>query len=385
MSTPTATDHHVGTLAPQGHPDSLEQVRLADRPLFIRFAAEILGTFILVFIGFGVALYAGVAVNPDEGAKLLAWAAGVLVATALIGHVSGAHLNPAVTLGAAITGRISWADILPYWVAQLIGGVGAAALLFVTIPAELPTAVGQASTRSLFAPLASGIGENSALGRISDGALSTDLITVLLIEAVATALFVAVALAAGRGLRRSSLAGPVVIGLAYGGLTLAAYPLTGGALNPVRATAAAIFAESWALGQLWVFWVAPLLGGAIAGLLFTVFAPEPLAEDAEDYAWDDEDDTDDDADEDFTDETDVLDQDIESDDSVLILTDDETDTPERDDAFTEDYDVTALDPESSTGTQQRPDESSGTSADEDAERDEDATTDEGDEGETPRR
>ncbi|SED66743.1 MIP/aquaporin family protein [Ruania alba] len=339
MSTPTApaveTDDRTGTAE--------DHVTPAERPLFIRFAAEILGTFLLVFIGFGVTLYAGVTVNPDEGAKLLAWGAGVIVAIAVIGHVSGGHLNPAVTLGAALTGRISWADILPYWVAQLIGAVGAAALLFVTIPTALATASGQGSTRSMFSTNASGIGENSTLGRLSGGEVSSDLVQVLLVEAIATMLFVAVALAAGRGLRRGVLSGPVVIGLAYAGLTVATYTLTGGALNPVRATAAAIFSESWALGDLWVFWVAPLLGGAIAGLMFTVFAPEPLAEE-DTYAWDDEDEGDDEIDEDFTDETEVLDQDVESDDSPVVLTEDEA-TPERDDAFTEDYDVTALDDE----------------------------------------
>ncbi|WP_159621512.1 MIP/aquaporin family protein [Ruania rhizosphaerae] len=332
-------------------PESTPELAPAERPLLPRFGAEILGTFILVLVGFGATLYAGVTSTPDDGAKLLAWGAGAIAAIAIIGHVSGGHLNPAVSLGAAITGRISWADLLPYWVAQLIGGVGAAALLFVTVPAALPAAVGQASTRSMFTPLAGGVGENSVLGRLSDGAVSTDIVPTLLISAISTALFVAIALAAGRNLRRGALGAPVVIGLAYAGLSVATYTLTGGALNPARAAAAAIFAESGSLGDLWLFWVAPLIGAALAAMLFTVFAPEPLAADAE---WDDEN----------WDEDDDL---LSDDEPVEVIADDESveptgaeeaeessdaQAPDRDDAFTEDFDVATLDDADLTSPQE---------------------------------
>ncbi|UFU03883.1 aquaporin [Ruania suaedae] len=341
--------------APEYTPELAPRQRL----LLPRFGAEVLGTFVLVLIGFGATLYAGVTATPDDGAKLLAWAAGLIAAVAVIGHISGGHLNPAVTLGAAITGRISWADLLPYWVAQLIGGVGAAALLFITVPAGLPAATGQGSTRTLFTPLTSGLGESSVLGRLSNGAVGTELVPTLLIEAVATAVFVAIALAAGRYLRRGAIGGAVVIGLSYAGLTVSTYTLTGGALNPARASAAAIFAESGALGDLWLFWLAPLLGGALAAMLFTVFAPEPLPAAGE---WEDEDDDDEDADEvvviDSEDDArqdedvDLSEEPVREEYEAPVIEEKpaEGEDHTRDDSFTEDFDVATLEDSDLAGT-----------------------------------
>ena len=325
--------------------------------LFTRFAAEFIGTFVLVFIGFGVALYTGVTVNPDESLRLLSWGVALLVAIALFGHVSGGHFNPAVTLGSAITGRTAWRDVLVYWVGQLLGAAAAAGLLFLTIPGGLPTAAGAQSQQAMFTTNASGFGEHSMVGRVSSGAVSTDLVPVLLIETVATALFVAVALMARRWTGNKRLPAAVVTGLAYGALTVTAYSLSGRALNPARATAGAIFSESWALGQLWLFWVAPLVGGAIAALLVTVFAPDPLPaiEDEEDvdaqYADDDSEYA----------ETDELghrvDLDGEADEPGEASDHTAEDpgsipqTPARDDAFTEDYDPTIDYDEDEPGTE----------------------------------
>ncbi len=318
-----------------------------DRPtagLFTRFAAETLGTFLLVFIGFGVALYTGVTVNPDESLRLLSWGVALLVAVALFGHVSGGHFNPAVTLGSAITGRTAWRDVLVYWVGQLVGGAAAAGLLYLTMPTGLPTAVGAASQKAMFTTNASGFGEHSMVGRVSSGAVSVELVQVLLIETVATALFVGVALMARRWTGGGRVPAAVVTGLAYGALSVTAYSLSGGALNPARATAGAIFSESWALGQLWLFWVAPLVGGAIAALLVTVFAPDPLPVYEDRYDQDEEDDdTADLADEDPAHRVELDEE--ETDDAAEPAAEDPTGipaaTPSRDDAFTEDYDATA--------------------------------------------
>ncbi|WP_277051355.1 MIP/aquaporin family protein [Ruania albidiflava] len=324
--------------------------------LFTRFAAEFLGTFILVFIGFGVTLYAGVLLNPDETLRLLSWGVALLVVVALFGRVSGGHFNPAVTLGAAITGRTSWPDVLVYWVGQLVGAAAAAGLLYLTIPSGLPTAVGAASQKAMFTKNASGFGEHSIVGQLTTGAVTTELVQVLLIEVVATALFVGVALMAQRWARSPRGTTAVVTALAYGALSLTTYSLTGGALNPARATAGAIFAEGWAVGQLWLFWVAPLVGAAIAALLVTVFAPDPLpaydVEEEEEYA---DEDLEDSEDEGHRLELDAESEEPEEDHSAEDPTGIPETSPARDDAFTEDYDVTADydedDGDASTGTE----------------------------------
>ncbi|CAM3371523.1 MIP/aquaporin family protein [Occultella aeris] len=276
--------------------DEADDVYVSQRPRSLgeRLGAEFVGTFILVFLGLGLAVYGGILFNADQVAEALAWGVALMAAMSMFVYISGGHFNPALSLGAAITGRLSWSALLPYWVAQVAGGVAAAALLFITTPAELPTQLQLSSVRALFAQSASGFGENSTFARASTGAISTTMLQVLIVEVVATALFVAVALAATR---RASSARPgysaaIVTGLFYGVLSVATAFVAGGAMNPARATAIAVFSESWALGQVWLFWVAPLLGGAITALLFTVFAPEPLpvAEyDDEDYEDEDDD------------------------------------------------------------------------------------------------
>lgn len=279
MSAQTAqvtTDPHALTSAGSSHDTT------APAGLLSRFAAEFLGTFVVIFIGFGAALYAGVTVNPDEGLRLLAWGGGIMIAVALFHSVSGGHFNPAVTLAAAISGRSHWRDVLVYWVGQLLGAAAAAGLLYLTIPRALPAAVGEGDIRAMFSTNASGFGEHSVVGRASNGSVSSDMVQVLLIETIAAALFVGVALMAQRWRDAGRISTAVITGVSYGALTVATYSLTGGALNPARATAGAIFSEGWALGQLWLFWVAPVVGAAIAGLLITVFSPDPIV--VEDYA-----------------------------------------------------------------------------------------------------
>ncbi|TDE97577.1 MIP family channel protein [Occultella glacieicola] len=303
--------------------DVLEPER--EHPLGQRLGAEFVGTFILVFLGLGLAVYGGILFNADQVAEALAWGVALMAAMAMFVYVSGGHFNPALTLGAAITGRLSWSAVLPYWLAQVAGGVGASALLFITTPVELPTQLQLTTVRSLFAQSASGFDANSTFARASSGAISTTMLQVLIIEVVATALFVAVALAVTRtASSRRGYSAAIVTGLFYGILSVATTFVAGGAMNPARATAIAVFSDSWALGQVWLFWVAPLLGAAITALLFTVFAPEPLpvvAYEDEDYDDDDDDEPDDDEDDDDTDD--------EAGHGAASVTLDESDDPDR--------------------------------------------------------
>jgi aquaporin Z len=250
--------------------------------LLVRCGAEALGSFFLVLAGVGVALYS---VYDQVGTLAVALAFGIAViggATA-VGHLSGGHFNPAVTLGTAIAGRTRWADVLPYWLAQLVGGLLAASILFLTVPEGLADLVGkEGGRRGLFSAVSNGFGEHSPLAHLlaSSGVTSEvtfSLVTALLVETVAVAVFVGVILGATRLSGHPGVA-PVAIGLTLTALILVALPITNASLNPMRSTATAIFADTWALQQLWLFWLAPLLGAAIAGLLYRAFAPIPLEE-----------------------------------------------------------------------------------------------------------
>ena len=267
--------------------------------LLPRLGAEVFGTFLLVFVGIGIALYSSVTGSPGSLGITLGFGIALIAGVAAVGHISGGHFNPAVSLGAAIAGRISWTDLLPYWVAQIIGGLAATAALFLTIPSGLAAALGIANTRTFFSSTSTGFGDHSPLSTLSSGAVTFSAAPALIVEVIATALFVGIVLAVTDARLRSKVA-PVAIGLAFGVLVLVATPITGGSLNPARSTATAFFSESWALGQVWLFWVAPLLGGAIAGLLVTVFAPAPALPDDADEDLEDYDDVDDDVVDDAT-------------------------------------------------------------------------------------
>lgn len=234
-----------------------------------RVGAEALGTFALVLVTLGTVLF-----SPLTGAAALggALAAGLVLvgATAAFGHISGGHFNPAVTLGSAITGRTTWIDALIYVLAQVLGGVAAAAALFATIPTGLPGQLGLTGVAEFMATTANGWDAGSPLSVMSTGALTFDLRAALLLETVAAAILVGVVLGSAH---RRAVPGtaPLAIGLTYTALILLLAPVTGGALNPARSTAAAIFSGGDALGQLWLFWVAPLVGATIAGLVVFAF------------------------------------------------------------------------------------------------------------------
>lgn len=262
----------------------LDDPRFAGPGLAVRAGAEAAGSFVLVLATIGVALYTGIS---GVGALGTALAGGLALAavTSTFGHVSGGGFIPAVTLASAIAGRTAWVDVLPYWLAQLVGAVTAGAVLFLTVPAELPALLGAQDARDFFGTAANQWGQESSLWVASAEQVSFDLRAALLVELVAAAVLAGVALAAlGRrtvGGAASSAGGPLAVGAAFAVLAMVAAPVTGASLNPARSTAAALFADGAALGQLWLFWVAPLVGAAIAGLLHRAFAepdPEVLVE-----------------------------------------------------------------------------------------------------------
>jgi aquaporin Z len=218
-----------------------------------KLAAELIGTFWLVFGGCGSAVIA--AGFPDVGIGLvgvsLAFGLTVLTMAYAIGHISGCHLNPAVTLGLWAGGRFPASEILLYWVAQVVGAILAAfVLLFI------------ASGAPGFDLAAHGLAQNG-FGEASPGHYS--LAAGLVCEIVLTAGFVLVILGSTDTRAPAGFA-PIAIGLALTLIHLVSIPVTNTSVNPARSTGPALIAGGLALQQLWLFWVAPLIGGAIGGL-----------------------------------------------------------------------------------------------------------------------
>ncbi len=223
-------------------------------------AAELLGTFWLVFGGVGSAVIAGNRI----GAAGIALAFGLTVLTMVyaIGHISGAHLNPAVTLGLATSGRFSWPDVIPYVAAQLVGGfVGAGAVLLVasTMPG------GYSAAESGLG--ANGYGAHSPAGYSMAGAF--------LIEVVMSFVFLMVILGATSKRGMNTFAG-IAIGLCLTLIHLVDIPVTNCSVNPARSTGPALFVGGWAIEQLWMFWVGPLLGAGLAGLASRLLEPDQV-------------------------------------------------------------------------------------------------------------
>ncbi|KPN22243.1 MIP/aquaporin family protein [Arthrobacter sp. Edens01] len=215
-----------------------------------RSVAEAAGSFLLVLAGLGVSFF-----NPSGGLSA-PLAFGLVLAAAMIafGYISGGHFLPTITIGSALAGRTSWKSVVPYIVAQLVGALFAALILWVSMTGhpQIP------ETQPFFAAVANGFGEHSATQFPVAGALLT--------EVIAAALLTAVFL--GAGSRLASAAGAFAVGVTYAALLTFLVPITGGSINPARSTAVAVFAEPWALEQLWLFWAAPLLGAAITGLIY---------------------------------------------------------------------------------------------------------------------
>jgi len=224
-------------------------------------AAEFIGTFWLVLGGCGSAVLAAAFPNLGIGFVGVALAFGLTVLTMAfaIGHISGAHLNPAVSVGLWAGGRFPASGLLPYIVAQVAGAIAAAGVLYVI-----------ASGRPGF-DFAGGFASNG-YGSHSPGGYS--LVACLLCEIVMTFMFLFVILGATDRRAPAGFA-PIAIGLGLTLIHLISIPVTNTSVNPARSTGPALFVGGWAVGQLWLFWVAPFVGAALAGVVYRAFAEEP--------------------------------------------------------------------------------------------------------------
>ena len=229
-------------------------------PLSRRLAAEFLGTFWLVLGGCGSAVLAAAFPKLGIGFAGVALAFGLTVLTGAyaLGPISGGHFNPAVTLGLFVARRVPFADVIPYVVAQVVGAVVASAVLFVIASGQpgFSTAGGFASN---------GYGDHSPGG--------FSLTAALVCEVVMTFMFLIVILGATAKSAPGGFA-PIAIGLALTLIHLISIPVTNTSVNPARSTGPALFVGGWALQQLWLFWLAPLVGAALAGWIFPRFLGE---------------------------------------------------------------------------------------------------------------
>ncbi|MGV8959575.1 MAG: aquaporin Z [Stenotrophomonas sp.] len=234
-----------------------------------RFAAEFIGTFYLVLGGCGSAVLAANFGGPGNPLGIgfmgvaLAFGLTVLTGAYAFGHISGAHFNPAVSIGLWAGGRFSGKDLLPYIVAQVLGGT-AAAFILLQIAQGNPSFVIDSSHAGTFA--------SNGYGALSPGGYSVA--AAFLCEVVLTAFFLVVIMGSTHGRAPSGFA-PLAIGLALTLIHLISIPVTNTSVNPARSTAVAIFAGSGAQGQLWLFWLAPILGGMIGGTLYKWIGHEP--------------------------------------------------------------------------------------------------------------
>ena len=228
-----------------------------------RLGAEFLGTFWLVLGGCGAAVLAAGVPNVGIGYAGVALAFGLTVVTGAyaFGHISGAHFNPAVTLGLFTAGRFPAKDVIPYWIVQVAGAAVAGAVLYAI-------AGGVAGFDASAGFASNGYGEHSPQGYSLDAGL--------LCEAVLTFMFLMVMLGA-TSVRAPAGFAPLAIGLALTLIHLISIPVTNTSVNPARSTGVALFQGTWALGQLWAFWLAPLVGAALAGLVNRWFAAPETA------------------------------------------------------------------------------------------------------------
>ena len=219
-----------------------------------RYGAEFIGTFWLVLGGCGSAVVA--AAFPEVGIGLLgvalAFGLTVLTMAFAIGHISGCHLNPAVSIGLWAGGRFPAKDLVPYIVAQVLGAIVAAGTLYLI-----------ASGKADFS-LAGGFASNG-YGEHSPGGYS--MMAALITEIVMTMIFVFVIMGATDSRAPQGLA-PIAIGLCLTIVHLASIPVTNTSVNPARSTGVALFVGDWAIAQLWLFWVAPIIGGVLGAVIY---------------------------------------------------------------------------------------------------------------------
>jgi aquaporin Z len=229
-------------------------------PLSRKAIAEFIGTFWLVFGGCGTAALG--AAFPKLGfgflGVALAFGLSLLTMAYAIGHISGCHINPAVSVGLAVAKRFRASELWAYVVAQVAGGIAAAAVLYVI-----------ASGKAGFS-LADGFAANGYAAH-SPGGYS--LVACLVAEIVLTFMFLMIILGATDRRAPQGFA-PIAIGLGLGLANLIGIPVTNASVNPARSTGPALFVGGWAVHQLWLFWVAPIIGAAIAGLVYPAFFGE---------------------------------------------------------------------------------------------------------------
>ena len=224
-----------------------------------KLGAEFIGTFWLVLGGCGSAVLA--AGFPELGIGFvgvsMAFGLTVLTMAYAIGHISGCHLNPAVSVGLMVGGRFPSSELVPYIGAQVLGGIAGAAVLYVI-------ASGQAGFETAgFA--SNGFGEHSPGGYTMMAALVT--------EVVMTFMFLIIILGATDGRAPAGFA-PIAIGLGLTLIHLISIPVTNTSVNPARSTAVALFEGGWAISQLWLFWIAPIVGAALAGVVYNWLGSE---------------------------------------------------------------------------------------------------------------
>ena len=239
---------------------------MAQVPLPQRFAAELIGTAWLVLGGCGSAVLA--AAFPSVGIGLLgvsfAFGLTVLTMAYAVGHISGCHLNPAVSLGLWAGGRFPAGELFPYIIAQVLGGAAGAGVLYVI-----------ASGKPGFS-VTGGFASNG-YGAHSPGGYS--FAAAFVCELVMTFFFLLIILGATHGRAPQHFA-PIAIGLALTLIHLISIPVTNTSVNPARSTGPALFVGGWAMAQLWLFWVAPILGGVIGGAVYPLIVGPDVAADS---------------------------------------------------------------------------------------------------------
>lgn len=225
-----------------------------------RCSAEFVGTFWLVFGGCGSAVLS--AAFPKVGIGLLgvalAFGLTVLTMAYAIGHISGCHLNPAVSVGLWMGRRFPASELVPYIIAQVLGGIAGAGILYVI-----------ASGKAGF-DVSAGLASNG-YGEHSPGGYS--MVAALVAEVVLTFMFLLIILGSTDKRAPAGFA-PIAIGLGLTLIHLIGIPVTNLSVNPARSTGPAVFVGGWALAQLWLFWVAPIIGAALAGKIYTSLASE---------------------------------------------------------------------------------------------------------------
>lgn len=226
-----------------------------------KYLAEFFGTFWLVFGGCGSAVLAAAFPELGIGFVGVSFAFGLTVLTMAyaVGHISGGHFNPAVSIGLFAGGRFNAKDLLPYIISQVLGAIAAAAILYII-----------ASGKAGFDAVASGFASNG-YGKHSPNGFN--MLSALLIEIVLTAFFLIIIMGSTDERAPKGFA-PIAIGLALTLIHLISIPVTNTSVNPARSTGVALFQGGWAIEQLWLFWLAPIVGAVIGALIYKFIACE---------------------------------------------------------------------------------------------------------------